>query len=578
MDYKNNIWIQPEVKSNVKVYISGDLLIGDVLLNKILKMDNDENQELQKLILEGNLTENLQNLSEKSLDKIITTKNLFPAARSRHTCVCIKNLMYLFGGGSSELFEDKIYDDFWIFNTESLEWDKLKVSGEEKPISRWGHSMNYIEKEEKIYLFGGCGYGKKMLNDLFEFDLKLSTWKKIELSTKYGSVAPRAAHTLTFYEGYFLILWGGDNTRFFSELLILSLEKNDFIKRIKFKFPKPRCAHTSNLIGNQIYVFGGVGSDEELGSEFQEMYILDIDTAIKKASSNYQMNSKEEKIPVKEEGFSSSILEKTRIRSSSKDVKYSREQQIFSDKDAKEMTNWLVSLGLGGYTSLFLSEEIDLQCVSLLTEADLIRIGVAKYGPRKKILAAAEELYKSRIPDPPPAPPVISTVNFSYSKNSNSQNQSNSNQQLIESIQKLTNYIEDFKEAVNDLTVTLTIMSSNNRSNQNTPRQGSSSNQVINLQNDEQIQTPSYKYQIHPKPEKKSNKNLSKRNSKSNLQSSDQKYKFEDQKKEKLEEKPVEDEKKEEIKKEKISKTSLLDAIIFPKKSWFEQMEEDEKE
>eukprot|EP01080_Neovahlkampfia_damariscottae_P004605 gene4605-7987_t len=602
IDTKKKIWNKPKTTSSVKVYISGDLLIGDKLLNKILKIDNDEegeeNKELEQLLMEGNLIQEQTELNNENNEKFVSSRNLFPAARSRHTCIYREKQLYLFGGGSS----NKIYDDFWVLNVDNYNWDKLKISGE-KPTGRWGHTMNYYDKNDKIYLFGGA-YQNKTLNDLFEFDPKNLIWKKIELSTKYGSIAPRASHSFNIYKDYFFILWGGDNNILMSEFLIISLEKLQIIKREKFKKPTARCTHTSTLVDHQIFIYGGGGGmDEKPGIEYQEIFILDIEKFLSQdflkhkenvhsrttSNPNHNLNQQNNQSESKE-----SDVTIQRKRSSSKDIKYSREQQIFSDKDTKEMTNWLVSLGLGRYASLFISEEIDLECLPLLTEADLFRIGVSKYGPRKKILAAAEELAndsKKSIPPPPPTKPKEQSFTYSNLPPNMPNNSSNSNQQLIDSIQKLTNYIENFKEAVNDLTVTLTIMSSsfqNQNSNQNQSRLHPSNlfnnaSSFSNQQNDE-IQTPSYKYQIHPKP-KSNHKN--KRNSAKTITTNEPKISMN-----KLNEDVISTQRSNsapktpttidspKVEEKKHSKTSILDDIILPQpqsKSWFEKMQEEEE-
>lgn len=58
------------------------------------------------------------------------------------------------------------------------------------------------------------------------------------------------------------------------------------------------------------------------------------------------------------------------------------------------MLDWLTSLGLEQYASLFLENEVDLAAVQVLTDADLKELGLP-FGPRKRILSAAQELRAS---------------------------------------------------------------------------------------------------------------------------------------------------------------------------------------
>lgn len=59
---------------------------------------------------------------------------------------------------------------------------------------------------------------------------------------------------------------------------------------------------------------------------------------------------------------------------------------------------FLMSAGLSEYVSCFVSEDIDLQALMLLTEDDLKSLGLAM-GPRKKLLKAINDR-KAALEDP----------------------------------------------------------------------------------------------------------------------------------------------------------------------------------
>ena len=71
----------------------------------------------------------------------------------------------------------------------------------------------------------------------------------------------------------------------------------------------------------------------------------------------------------------------------------------------KEVSEWLEKLGLGQYISSFIENDIDIQLLPQLTDADLKEIGIKSLGHRKKILAAIEALDK---PESKAATPVLS--------------------------------------------------------------------------------------------------------------------------------------------------------------------------
>ena len=66
-------------------------------------------------------------------------------------------------------------------------------------------------------------------------------------------------------------------------------------------------------------------------------------------------------------------------------------------RSAVDIAAWLRELGLERYETAFRSNDIDVDLLSDLTEADLERLGVASLGHRKKLLRAIEAL---RPPEP----------------------------------------------------------------------------------------------------------------------------------------------------------------------------------
>jgi hypothetical protein len=64
------------------------------------------------------------------------------------------------------------------------------------------------------------------------------------------------------------------------------------------------------------------------------------------------------------------------------------------------MRDWLRTIGLEQYASLFLENEVDLDTLQVLTESDLQELGLP-FGPRKRLLNALLELKRqeSRSPD-----------------------------------------------------------------------------------------------------------------------------------------------------------------------------------
>ena len=56
-----------------------------------------------------------------------------------------------------------------------------------------------------------------------------------------------------------------------------------------------------------------------------------------------------------------------------------------------QIASWLAKIGLGRYTPAFIDNDIDVEVLRYLTDADLEKIGVS-LGHRRKLLAAIAEL------------------------------------------------------------------------------------------------------------------------------------------------------------------------------------------
>src|SRR5229473_2479730 len=76
-----------------------------------------------------------------------------------------------------------------------------------------------------------------------------------------------------------------------------------------------------------------------------------------------------------------------------------------------ELESWLDQLGLGQYAATFAAHAIDLDVVAELTDADLVSLGIAPLGDRKRLLSAIAGVQRSRIDNfvvgllpAPPAP------------------------------------------------------------------------------------------------------------------------------------------------------------------------------
>ena len=106
----------------------------------------------------------------------------------------------------------------------------------EKPITRRGHSCNVIG-ESCMYVFGGLHGYTKYLNDLYVYNGDKHEWKCLNDNIAGTKPEPRAWHT-TNVIGQQILLFGGTNGRysFFNDLWILDTKQSFWFKVMFFCF------------------------------------------------------------------------------------------------------------------------------------------------------------------------------------------------------------------------------------------------------------------------------------------------------------------------------------------------------
>ena len=73
-----------------------------------------------------------------------------------------------------------------------------------------------------------------------------------------------------------------------------------------------------------------------------------------------------------------------------------------------DVSTWLRGLGLERYRQAFEANDVDARTLRLLTQADLIAIGVTSVGHRRKLIEAIAALKQEELPEPPGALPSVS--------------------------------------------------------------------------------------------------------------------------------------------------------------------------
>ncbi|KAK2892945.1 hypothetical protein Q8A67_012933 [Cirrhinus molitorella] len=203
-----------------------------------------------------------------------------PPGCAAHGFVCEGTRILVFGGMvefgqyTNSLYE--LQASRWL-------WKKLKPRpprNASPPCPRIGHSFTL--HANKCYLFGGMandsedpnGNVPRYLDDFYELELQVQSgvkgWNIPE--TKGGGPSARESHSSVVYCGKGgsapkLYIFGGMCGDRLNDLWQLDIETMTWtLPLIRGPPPLPRSLHTSNMIGNRLYVFGGwvpVGEAED---------------------------------------------------------------------------------------------------------------------------------------------------------------------------------------------------------------------------------------------------------------------------------------------------------------------------
>lgn len=203
-----------------------------------------------------------------------------PIARGGMSCIYANQKLVSFGGNYFESDDKFTYlNETWLFDVESLEWHKIKCTGE-IPGPRYGHCAHILGS--KMFVFGGKGPGETVYKDCFCLDLLEWIW----IAVKAISNVPfaRFGHASEVVGKKIVIHGGWNGKEVFDDLWIFNTETYSWSQPKTTGFgPSRRYGHTLTLTPNgRLLVFGGAQLDEDTGvpKYLNDLRQLDTDTMI----------------------------------------------------------------------------------------------------------------------------------------------------------------------------------------------------------------------------------------------------------------------------------------------------------
>ncbi len=116
------------------------------------------------------------------------------------------------------------------------------------------------------------------LKDTWAYDMDTNHWQEFRTTGKGPS--PRYSHTASVLASNLILVFGGhDGHHFFNDLYILDLTTRAWspVEPNSEIVPPPRYAHSMNIVGRQLLIFGGSGSD---GVAYNDLWIFDFETLL----------------------------------------------------------------------------------------------------------------------------------------------------------------------------------------------------------------------------------------------------------------------------------------------------------
>lgn len=178
-------------------------------------------------------------------------------------------------GGKDE--NKRLVGDVWEFNLNSNMWSEMATSNSETPPARCWHAMAAKPNGAALYVFGGFD-GKNDRNDLWRLSLADSLW--IPMKPTGQKPFPRDRHSMVL-RGDELVVFGGYVGTYTNDLWVFSIPLNQWTSISIASSPPKRRSHGSALSNDKMFVFGGFNGDRYLSDLWEFDFAESVWTAVR---------------------------------------------------------------------------------------------------------------------------------------------------------------------------------------------------------------------------------------------------------------------------------------------------------
>ena len=238
-----------------------------------------------------------------------------PSPRFFHSlCSLYDKYIFLFGG-----FDKKeCFNDMYFFDVDNTEWDTILLEDQFGVLPKPMLSHSSIGYLDSVFIYGGEYLADESVTkkqNLYEFNFYKKHWKKIDLKT----FPPRSNTSMCLFDHFILFFGGFDeegafqlrssesSQYFYNDVHIFDIwnskltqienqtekkmnerRKSQIMEDLdEIHFPLKRTKHSSAIVRDKFYVFGGV--DSNFGENMNDLCCFQIP---KNFNQNYQFLSK----------------------------------------------------------------------------------------------------------------------------------------------------------------------------------------------------------------------------------------------------------------------------------------------
>lgn len=193
-----------------------------------------------------------------------------PPRLMRHAAATIGNRMFVYGGvGTDAAVSDVLY----VYNNATNSWSKARCGGDAPP-ARHGHTM--VSVARTLFVFGGATNDAPASNKLHIYDSDKGLWAE---RTAGGTLPPpRRDHTCVLLGQYIYILGGVDASgKPLDDVFRLDLSAGEWAPlQTRGATPPARYGAASSVFNDGIFYVGGTCGDSP-SQRFSDCWVLDTE-------------------------------------------------------------------------------------------------------------------------------------------------------------------------------------------------------------------------------------------------------------------------------------------------------------